>query len=270
MSWWGKAVGGAVGLMMGGPLGALLGVALGHQFDHGFQGMLSDDNPSQADMEKIQAAFFTSTFSVMGHLAKVDGRISEDEINMAERVMQQMQLNNNQRKAAINLFNAGKSPNFILDETLRQFRQVAHRRSNLLQMFLEIQTYAAFADGLLHPREEEMLQHIFRMLGFSLLDFEAIVERVQAEIHLGNRQQNQSGPTTQSIISDQDAYAVLGVDRNTDNKDIKKAYRRLMNQHHPDKLVAKGMPEEMIEVANTKTHKIRAAYDHIKALRGLK
>lgn len=270
MSWWGKAVGGAVGLMMGGPLGGLLGVALGHQFDHGFQGVLSDDNPSQADMEKIQAAFFTATFSVMGHLAKVDGRISKDEINMAEQVMQQMRLNRDQRKAAINLFNEGKNPNFIIDEALRQFRQVAHRRSNLLQMFLEIQTYAAFADGLLHPREEEMLQHIFRMLGFSPFDFETIAGRVQAEMHLGNRRQRQSGPAIQSMISDEDAYAILGVHRGSDNKDIKKAYRRLMNQHHPDKLVAKGMPEEMIEMATAKTHKIRAAYDHIKALRGLR
>ncbi len=270
MSWWGKVVGGAVGLMMGGPLGAALGVALGHQFDHGFQEVLSDSNPSQADMEKIQAAFFTATFSVMGHLARVDGRISKDEINMAEQVMQQMQLNNDQRRAAINLFNEGKNPDFIIDEALRQFRQVAHRRTNLLQMFLEIQVYAAFADGLLHPREEEMLQHIFRMLGFSHFDFEIIVGRVQAEMHLGDRQQRQSGPTTQSIVSDQDAYTILGVHQNADNKDIKKAYRRLMNQHHPDKLVAKGLPEEMIEMATTKTHKIRAAYDHIKLLRGLK
>ena len=269
MSWWGKVVGGTVGLMMGGPLGALLGVALGHQFDHGFEGILADDNPSQADMEKIQAAFFTATFSVMGHLAKADGRISKDEINMAERVMQQMRLNHAQRMTAINLFNGGKNPDFIIDEALRQFRQVAHRRTNLLQMFLEIQVYAAFADGSLHPREEEMLQHIFRMLGFRHMDFEAIVERVQAEMHFGG--QRQSGrPATQSVIGDQDAYAILGVDPKADNKAIKKAYRRLMNQHHPDKLVAKGMPEEMIEMATAKTHRIRAAYDHIKALRGLR
>ncbi len=161
MSWWGKAVGGAIGLMMGGPLGGLLGMALGHQFDHGFEGILADGDASEADMEKIQAAFFAATFSTMGHLAKSDGHVSQDEIKMAERVMEQMRLNKEQRQAAIKLFNEGKKDHFILDETLRQFRQVARRRGNLLQMFLEIQVYTAVADSLLHPDEEDMLQHIF-------------------------------------------------------------------------------------------------------------
>ena len=71
-------------------------------------------------------------------------------------------------------------------------------------------------------------------------------------------------------MSDQDAYAILGVDRNVSDKEIKRAYRRLMNQHHPDKLVSKGMPEEMIKIATEKTHKIRAAYDQIKQMIGMK
>jgi len=267
MSWWGKVVGGAFGFLLGGPLGGLLGMALGHQFDHGFEGIISDGFTTQADMERIQAAFFTTTFSVMGHLAKADGRVSKDEIEMAERVMLQMQLDEAQRKVAINLFSEGKRSNFIIDDVLRQFRKEAHRRTNLIQMFLEIQVYAAFADGLLHDKEEELLQHIFRMLGFSRFDYERIVGRVQAEMHLGSRQQR---ATTSSAISDHDAYAILGVSRDASDKDVKKAYRRLMNQHHPDKLVAKGMPEEMIKIATEKTHKIRAAYDQIKERRGMR
>ena len=78
MSWWGKAVGGAFGFMLGGPLGGMLGMALGHQFDHGFEGVIGEGFTTQADMERIQAAFFTTTFSVIGHLAKADGRVSED------------------------------------------------------------------------------------------------------------------------------------------------------------------------------------------------
>jgi DnaJ like chaperone protein len=270
MSWWGKAVGGAFGFLLGGPLGALLGMALGHQFDHGFQGLVADESTSQADMERIQAAFFTSTFSVMGHLAKADGRVCEDEIDMAKRVMQQMQLNDRQRQAAIKLFNEGKHSSFILDDVLRQFRKETHRRTNLIQMFLEIQVYAAFADGLLHEKEEELLQHIFRMLGFSRFDYERIIGRIQAEMHLGSRQQHGRSAASQTTMSDQDAYAILGVDRNVSDKEIKRAYRRLMNQHHPDKLVSKGMPEEMIKIATEKTHKIRAAYDQIKQMRGMK
>ncbi|MCW8962932.1 MAG: co-chaperone DjlA [Gammaproteobacteria bacterium] len=268
MSWWGKVVGGAFGFLLGGPLGGLLGMALGHQFDHGFEGIISDGYTTQADMERIQAAFFTTTFSVMGHLAKADGRVSKDEIEMAERVMLQMQLDEAQRKVAVNLFNEGKRSNFIIDDVLRQFRKEAHRRTNLIQMFLEIQVYAAFADGLLHDKEEELLQHIFRMLGFSRFDYERIVGRVQAEMHLGSRQQRSTA--TSSAISDHDAYAILGVSREASDKDVKKAYRRLMNQHHPDKLVAKGMPEEMIKIATEKTHKIRAAYDQIKERRGMR
>jgi len=269
MSWWGKVVGGTFGYVLGGPLGAILGVALGHQFDHGFEGVTGEADISAADMERIQAAFFTATFSVMGHLAKSDGRVSEDEIEMARRVMAQMQLDSSQRETAINLFNEGKLPGFPLDEALRQFRKVAHRRRNLLQMFLEIQVYAAFADGLLHHSEERLLQHIFRMLGFSRFDFEAVVGRVQAEMHLGSRQQY-SGSGAPSAVSDKDAYAVLGVTPEVTDAEVKKAYRRLMNQHHPDKLVAKGMPEEMVEIATEKTHKIRAAYDRVKARRGMR
>ncbi len=268
VSWWGKAVGGAFGFILGGPLGGLLGMALGHQFDHGFEGILSDGYTTQADMERIQAAFFTTTFSVMGHLAKADGQVSKDEIEMARRVMTQMQLGEEQRKVAVNLFNEGKQSNFIIDDVLRQFRKEAHRRTSLIQMFLEIQVYAAFADGLLHDKEEELLQHIFRMLGFSRFDYERIVGRVQAEMHLGSRQQHRA--QTSSSISDQDAYAILGVSRDVSDKEVKKAYRRLMNQHHPDKLVAKGMPEEMLKIATEKTHTIRAAYDQIKERRGMK
>lgn len=256
-------------MLGGGPLGAILGMALGHQFDHGFENILSDGTASAADMERIQAAFFTVTFSVMGHLAKSDGRVSEDEIDLARRVMAQMQLDEAQRETAINLFNEGKLSDFPLDDALRQFRKVAHRRRNLFQMFLEIQVYAAFADGLLHESEERLLQHIFRMLGFSRFDFENIVGRVQAEMHLGSRQQR-TGASAPSSIRDEDAYAVLGVTTDSSNAEIKKAYRRLMNQHHPDKLVSRGLPEEMIELATEKTHKIRAAYDQIKIVRGMK
>lgn len=268
MGWWGKIIGGTFGFMLGGPLGAVLGAAMGHQFDYGFNGVMQEGELSQADMERIQAAFFTATFSVMGHLARADGRVSEDEIDMARRVMAQMRLDQRQRTIAIRLFNEGKQADFPLDDALRQFRKEAHRRTNLMQMFLEIQVYAAFADGLLHENEERLLQHIFRMLGFSRFDFETITGRVQAEMHLGSRHTDQQRHTASSVSSE-DAYAVLGVSRDATDSEVKKAYRRLMNQHHPDKLVAKGMPEEMVELATEKTRKIRAAYDRVKALRGM-
>ena len=261
MSWWGKVIGGTLGLLTGGPIGALLGVTLGHHFDRGLN-QIVDEGQNGKTEEQIQLAFFTTTFSVMGYLAKVDGQVTQDEINMARQIMGKMRLNAQQRQVAIKLFNEGKQGHFVLDDTLRQFRQITGRRTTVLQMFVEIQAYGAFADGTLHPNESKTLKHIFQMLGFNSLDYAHITERVQAELHLG--QQRFANDT----ICEQDAYALLGVDNNTSMQDIKKAYRRLMNQHHPDKLVAKGLPEEMIAVATEKTQKIKSAYDYIKQQRG--
>ncbi|MES9860620.1 MAG: TerB family tellurite resistance protein, partial [Candidatus Thiodiazotropha sp. 4PDIVS1] len=127
MSWWGKLVGGAFGFMLGGPLGAVLGAALGHRFDKGLKG-LPDDSVSwgPGDQERVQTAFFTATFSVLGHLAKADGRVSQDEIRLAENLMGQMSLSNEMRQTAIRLFSEGKSDQFPLDDVVIQFRQECH------------------------------------------------------------------------------------------------------------------------------------------------
>ena len=144
MSWWGKIIGGTFGFMAGGPLGALLGAALGHQFDSGLKQF---DALPPGETERTQTAFFAASFSVMGHVAKADGHVSRDEIELARQVMSQMQLNEQQRRLAINLFNEGKAADFPLDAVLAQLRQECHRRATLLQMFLEIQLHAAYADG---------------------------------------------------------------------------------------------------------------------------
>lgn len=268
MSWWGKVLGGAFGFMAGGPLGALLGAALGHQLDKGMTalnaGLLGNDD----DHERTQVAFFTATFSIMGHIAKADGKVSKAEIAFAEAVMRQMDLNPEQRKLAINLFNEGKREGFDLDAVVEQFRQECHRRRTLMQMFLEIQLQAAMADGTLDAVEEQLLLHIFSKLGFSRAMFERLVAMVRAAEHFSSHGgQRQAPPPTATSLSQ--AYQVLGVEKSASDAEIKRAYRRLMNQHHPDKLVAKGLPEEMVKMANEKVHEIRAAYDQIKASRGM-
>ena len=107
MGWWGKLVGGAFGFMLGGPLGALLGGVLGHNFDRGLGRLGQDERFRPGDRERVQTAFFTATFSVMGHLAKADGRISPQEIALAEAVMAQMDLDGERRRAAIRLYERG-------------------------------------------------------------------------------------------------------------------------------------------------------------------
>ena len=117
----------------------------------------------------------------MGHIAKADGRVSENEIEMARSVMQQMRLDEQQKRTAIDLFNQGKQPDFDLDAVLEQFRQESHRRRTLLQMFLEILTHAAYADGVMHPKEQNVLRHISQRLGFSATEFEQLLTMVQAQ-----------------------------------------------------------------------------------------
>lgn len=270
MSWWGTVLGGTFGFLVGGPLGALLGAALGRHFDTGLDGM-ADFQPQAGNQERVQTAFFTATFAVMGHIAKADGQVSRDEIRLAEAVMTRMQLNSDMRKTAIELFNQGKADSFDLDAVLEQFRVECHRRRHLLQMFVEIQLHASYADGRLHAAESQVLRHICQRLGISNIEFaqlEALVKHAQT-FGAGTQGGAWQGATTAAARQDRltEAYQLLGVSAEASDAEIKTAYRRLMNQHHPDKLVAKGLPEEMVALATEKTQEIKAAYETIKSAR---
>jgi len=259
MSWWGKALGGAFGFMIGGPLGALMGMAFGHSFDRGLGKM--DGAEWGADQERIQAAFFTATFSVMGYLAKTDGRVTRDEIKLAEAVMDRLGLSAEMRSSARKLFNEGKSDDFPIDEVMDQFRRETHRRTTLIQMFLEIQLQAAYADGVMHPAEKEALINICHHLGIAPSQLDRLEEMLRA----GFGRSGYDAATTKTSLKD--ACRLLGVDEGVSDAELKKAYRRLMSQHHPDKLVAKGLPEQMIRDATEKTQQIKAAYELIRKSR---
>lgn len=273
MSWWGKLIGGAFGYMLGGPLGALLGAALGHQFDKGLR-VMQEAGLGPGDQERVQTAFFTATFAVMGHIAKADGRVSQDEISLAEAVMQRMRLSPEMRKTAIRLFHEGKAADFSLDAVLDQFRQECQRRRHLLQMFMEIQLHAAYADGSIDSREAQILDYIRSRLGFSRHEYEHLENLVKAARFFtgGGAGAGAGGrpgaPPSRDRLAE--AYKVLDVSAEASDAEVKKAYRRLMNQHHPDKLVSKGLPEEMIEMATEKSQEIRAAYDTVMEVRGKK
>lgn len=272
MAWWGKAIGGTLGYLIGGPLGALLGAALGHSFDRGAADRLLGQQfgaPGWRErQERVQGAFFTACFGVMGHVAKADGRVSPKEIAVAEALMGRMRLSPKQRSAAIELFNRGKAPDFALDEVLAQFRQVCGRSLNLLRMFLEVQLAAALADGRLDPAEERVLLKIFTGLGFSEGDFHRFMQAAQAAqaFRAGAGPGGGSGPA--SVDQTAQALQVLGVSREASDAEIKRAYRRLMNQHHPDKLVARGLPPEMEALAKEKVQEISAAYQLLRKARG--
>jgi DnaJ like chaperone protein len=211
------------------------------------------DRIDMGGQERVQAAFFTATFSVMGHVAKADGHVSPQEIASARNIMAQMQLSAQQRTAAIKFFDQGKTADFPLEAVLRQFKKECHGRRNLIQMFVEIQIATALADGKIDTSEKHVLYTIGEILGFSRSEIE----------HLFNMANAQQASTTDSLTLTQ-AYKILGIDKGSSEAEVKKAYRRLMSQHHPDKLVSKGLPDEMIALATEKTQEIRKAYDLIK------
>ncbi len=266
MQYWGKVAGAALGFFAGGVVGAVLGAFIGHQFDKalgkelGGSGRGWKGTAGAADED----VFFATTFRVMGHVAKADGRVSEGEIAAARAVMQEMRLSPERVKAAIARFTEGKRPDFPLDHTVSRFRSAYFPRTDLYRTFMEIQVQAAVADGQIHPSERDVLWRVARKLGISRVEL--------AQIEALARARQWGGRPGKAVTGDRlgEAYKALGVRSSDDDAAVKKAYRRLMNQHHPDKLVARGLPEDMMDVARERTREIRAAYEVVKEARGMR
>jgi DnaJ like chaperone protein len=267
MQWKGKIFGSVLGFMMGGPVGAVLGSVIGHQLDnHSPETVNLEDTLDFEQKQQLQSAFFTATFSVMGHLAKADGAVCEAEIQLATRVMNEMQLAEPIRQQAIKLFQEGKSPHFLLETTLAQFRKDCGRHKQFLYMFLEIQLQTAFADGEINLQEETVLLFICEQLGIFKFEYQALKLQFQARQRF-YQQQQQGSFRHQSRSQLNDAYAILGVKPSASDSEVKLAYKKLMNQHHPDKLMARGLPEQMLVLAKEKTQQISKAYEMIKYAR---
>jgi DnaJ like chaperone protein len=253
--WWGKVIGALLGLAVKGPLGAVIGAIVGHQFDRG----LLDALRAAGNPGAIEGAFFETTFSVMGHVAKSDGRVSENEIQLARAVMQRFDLTDDRRQAAMRLFTAGKQPGFPLDKALARLRRACAGNERLLHQFVEIQVAAMLADRRPHPQTRQLLWRICEQLGLGRVD----LAQMEAAAHARSSGHMQQGGLPS-------AYKVLGVNENADDATVKTAYRRLMNRHHPDKLAARGLPKEMLNEAREQTQAIQAAWEQVKASRGLR
>lgn len=267
MNWYGKIGGGILGLIVtgGNPFGAAIGVFIGHQFDRGLS--LGDiGGGGQFGHAERQQIFFATTFRVMGALAKADGRVSEEEIQAARSVMHQMQLRPEDVRRAIGLFNEGKQPGADIDGQVQRFRQACGNQAQLVRTFLEVQFEIVLAKGNVTAAERALLWRVADILGVGRVELAQLEAVLRAQRHFRREAPDRRQPG----IALGDAYKALGIESDASDKEVKTAYRRLMNQHHPDKLVAKGLPESMLEVAKERTREIRAAYELIKERRGIK
>lgn len=258
--WWGKIIGAVLGLFRGGISGALIGALLGHMVDRFLAGITG--------VGSTQKSFFDALFAALGHLSKADGAVTEHEILMVESLMQRMQITGDDRQRAIRLFNQGKQANFDLEKTLHGFAQHSVVRQDLRQMFTEILVEAAFSSGTVTPAEQEVLLRVARILRIPGPVFAAMMNaRGGGGARPGSAgwEQRRAGKQLGSLAQ---AYAHLGLESKATDAEVKKAYRKLVSQYHPDKLVSRGLPEEMMEMAKTRVREINTAYDQIKQARG--
>lgn len=253
--------------------------------------------------EKLQssAIFFHALFSCLGHIAKADGAVTPSEIKIATQLMDDMKLQGDVRKEAQQAFREGKDSTFPIDEILKDLKRDIDGRKDVMRVFLEILIEAAYADGELSHKEMLVLEKVAAELQFSAKELNTLLKQYAAEIRFrqtkaayqqarqdahqraqeqarawqqkaqqrsqeySQYQREQAGKQSYSAQNRlEDAYSILNVAANCDERTLKKAYKRAMNEHHPDKLASKGLPEQALERAKAKTQDIQAAYELIK------
>jgi len=263
MNWGGKIIGGTLGMLALGPLGAALGAFIGHQFDSGSAAVL---RPGGSRPARVNELFFPITFRVMGHIAKADGRVSEQEIASARAVMSALHLNAAQVQAAIAYFQEGKQPGFDLERALRPLCAAITAYPDLARFFIEIQLQAAISGNGLSDLPRARLQRAALQVGVGTVEF-ARLESMLRWSHSQNAPRAATAPTGERL---RQAYCLLEAEATMSDEEIVKAYRRQMSRHHPDKLQANGLPDSMLERAKERTQQIAAAYELIREARGLR
>ena len=248
-----------------------MGAIIGHMFDQSAGLRYAGSAYASAAaaglaQASVSEVFFRTTFELMGHVAKSDGRVSEAEIGAARRLMQELRLGPNEISAAIACFRFGKSARYDAGSSIENLRDACAMRHDLLRAFIELQLRAALAgDGISLPART-ILTRIAERLGMSGLEFAHMEAAERA------RQQGRGGPSGRPSAGKPltESYAELEVSGGVSDKEVTKAYRRQMSRHHPDKLVANGLPESMTQMAKEKTQRIQEAYEAIRAARGMR
>ncbi|TGD72844.1 co-chaperone DjlA [Mangrovimicrobium sediminis] len=260
---YGKLIGGVLGLLTLGPIGLVAGIIVGHFFDRGLGGAFRFASPE--NIARVQRSFFETTFLLSGYLAKADGHISQQEIDHTETVIANLGLNSDERREAIELFRRGAAAEFQPQATVSAFLETCSGQRQLQHTLLMFLVSLTLADHQVEPAEREALLEIGRLFGVAPAQLEQLLRMAQAQGHFHGGGQS-AAPSRDTLA---DAYAALGVSADIDDKALKHAYRKLMSENHPDKLIARGVPEHMVKLATEKSQEIQSAYETIRKSRGL-
>jgi DnaJ like chaperone protein len=263
--YWGKIIGALAGAATLKPWFVLLGLGAGHWFDIRFREGYRQFQQQGASIGRLPEEYVRPLFQTIGHLAKCDGRVTEEEIRAARAVMHRIGLGPAQVRNAINWFDEGKRPAFPLVQTVRHLRRVAARRAELRQLFVRLVLEVALAKNRLGQKERELIWAICKEFDIGRVELAQLETMIRAQ--KGFRH---------SPAGDQDArrvrkaYATLGIDESATNEEVIKAYRRAMNRHHPDKIAADNPGDAAIAAAQTRTREIRAAYEMLRSRRSIR
>lgn len=254
-----RIIGVVFGFYILGIFGAILGFIMGSIADrlrvYGPVGI----NPFNASQR--QSVFLETVFTLMGKLAKADGRISKNEISHVEDFMLKLGMSSDHRLRAIELFKQGAAPDFDIRPVVNQFMAICGHAQNLKHMLLVYLIIMGLSDGQLDSVEERLLKEIALQLGYHDSAFQQLLDMVRNQSHFASGQAMPANAL-------EDAYKALGVTQDSSDQEIKRAYRKLMSQYHPDKLMGQGVPEEMVSVATEQAKEVQVAYDLIKKHRG--
>lgn len=250
MSIFGKLIGGAAGLALGGPIGLLVGVAAGHLVDHAAGRARGRGQTQQAGstLERRYAAFTIALIALAAKMAKADGVVTRDEIAAFKRIFK---IPEGEAAEVGRLFDAARAEAAGFEPYADQVAGIFKGRPRVLEELLLALAAVAAADGAIHEAERGFLNEVARRFGLGPDSVERVLGTVLPD----------SGP---------DPYKVLGIEPEASEAEIKAAYRALMRENHPDRLVAQGVPKEMIDLATKESQAINAAYDRIARDRGIK
>jgi len=265
--YWGKVVGALAGLATGRPWMAIVGLLLGHQFDRGFAQYFDRVGPdaSAEKLGNLPGQFVQALFQTMGHLAKSDGRVSQDEIRAARSLMHRLGLGPAEARRAIDWFESGKSPGFPLRTTLRDFRKQSAKRQESRALFVRLLLEVSLSKPRLQSTERTALWTVCSELGIGRVEFAQLEAMLRAQ--KGFRHSTAGDADARRVDA---AYETLGVSLDASNDEIKTAYRRLMNRNHPDKLAGKKTDAATVSEAERRTREIRSAYEMLKVRRSIR